>query len=223
MVIRLKKNAFTLMELLAVIVILSLLSIIIVPIVENSINSGKDDLYIAQIDSIKASLKKYSVENLNSKIKNNDDFIYLSLYQLKIANYIGLDITDLRTETLIPNDMLLRVQKKAKSYVYEVLETTGTETTTKKYDTNIPVIEFNPIVYYCNVINQSDPVPSDFTTILNNFTINHGTANNAFYNSDFSKKYSNINEALSDNNDLRVVYSANGAYAILNVLRSGCE
>ena len=57
-----KKNGFTLMELLAVIIILTLMGMIVVPIVENSINSGKDDLYIAQIDSVKASLKKYAIE-----------------------------------------------------------------------------------------------------------------------------------------------------------------
>ena len=98
-----KKNGFTLVELTAVLIILSVLGMIIIPIVENSINSGKNELYVAQLDSIKASLKKYAVSNINSKIKNVGDNIFLSLYQLKIENYLALDIKDPRTETLLPN------------------------------------------------------------------------------------------------------------------------
>ena len=40
----LKKNGFTLVELTAVLIILSVLGMIIIPIVENSINSGKNEL-----------------------------------------------------------------------------------------------------------------------------------------------------------------------------------
>ena len=31
--------------------------------------SGKDELYISQIDSIKASLKQYAIKNINSNIR----------------------------------------------------------------------------------------------------------------------------------------------------------
>ena len=79
------KNGFTLAELMAVLILIAVMGMIVIPIVENSINSGKDDLYISQIDSVKASLKKYAIEEINPKIRNAGDDIYLSLYQLKIS------------------------------------------------------------------------------------------------------------------------------------------
>lgn len=214
-----KKNAFTLIELLAVIIILTVMGIIVIPIVENSINSGKDDLYIAQIDSIKASLKKYAIEEINSNIKNPGDDIYLSLYQLKIAGYISTDIKDPRTEKLLPEDMLLRIEKREKSYAYEVLETTGTKSNQTSFPSNTPIIKVKPIVYYCTVTNE---ITESFSQIINNYEINTGSATIEYYDAKFTKK-SSLETLLNSNNDFRVVYKSNGAYAIMNVLRSGCE
>ena len=185
-----KKNGFTLIELMAVIIILALLSMIVVPIVENSINSGKDELYISQIDSIKVSLKKYAVDKINSNIRNVGDDIYVSLYQLKTAGYVNLDIADPRSEKLIPNDMILHIEKREKSYIYEVLETTGTKTNETKYNKNTPIIEAKEIVYYCNVISEGSAVPEDFNNILNNYTITSGTVTKEYYDTYFDEKHS---------------------------------
>lgn len=216
-----KKNGFTLIELIAVITILALLGMIIVPVVENSINSGKDELYISQIDSIKASLKQYAIKNINSNIKNAGDDIYLSLYQLKLAGFVNLDIADPRSENLIPNDMLLRIEKREKSYIYEVLETTGTETNQKKYNKNTPIIETDEIVYYCPVI-ENGSVPEEFNNILNDYSITSGTVIYEYYDSHLSEKHE-LTELLSKDEDFRVVYKAGDAYFIKNVLRSGCD
>lgn len=217
-----KKNGFTLIELIAVITILALLGMIIVPVVENSINSGKDELYISQIDSIKASLKQYAIKNINSNIQNAGDDIYLSLYQLKIAGFVNLDIADPRSENLIPNDMLLRVEKREKSYIYEVLETTGTTTNIKKYNKNTPIIETDEIVYYCTIIENGGAVPVEFNNILNDYSVNNGTVTKEFYDSHLSEKFE-LSELLSKNEDFRIVYKAGDAYFIKNVLRSGCD
>ncbi len=216
MVILVKKNAFTLMELLAVILILTIMGIVVIPIVENSINSGKDDLYIAQIDSIKASLKKYAIIEINNKIRNTNDDVYVSLYHLKINNYVSLDIKDPRDERLLPNDMLLRIQKREKNYIYEVLETTGTKTDETKFNASTPVLEVPPIVYFCG------SSVSEFNEIADNYKINTGNVVKEYYDANFTKKVE-LNDLLVSNNSFRVLYKANGAYQIMNVLRSGCE
>ena len=214
-----KENGFTLIELLAVIVLLTIMSMIAIPIVENSINSGKDDLYIAQIDSVKVSLKKFAIEEINSKLKNAGDDVYLSLYQLKTAGFISVDIKDPRTEKLLPEDMLLRIEKREKSYTYEVLETTGTKSDKSYFSSSTPVLKVNPVVYYCNVTSE---IPEDFTHILNSYEIDSGSVTFEYYDTNFIRK-STLENLLNTNNDFRVVYKSNGAYAIMNVLRSGCE
>jgi len=212
----LKKNGFTLVELTAVLIILSVLGMIIIPIVENSINSGKNELYVAQLDSIKASLKKYAVSNINSKIKNVGDDIFLSLYQLKIENYLALDIKDPRTETLLPNDMLLRIHKESKNYTYEVLETSGTKVTEKEYNTNTPIIETEIVSYYCGSSNE------ELTNLINDYKVNKGNVKITYYDEYFESKVT-LDDILNNKKDFRVVYTADSAYAVKNILRSGCD
>lgn len=211
-----KKNGFTLVELTAVLIILSVLGMIIIPIVENSINSGKNELYVAQLDSIKASLKKYAVSNINSKIKNVGDDIFLSLYQLKIENYLALDIKDPRTETLLPNDMLLRIHKESKNYTYEVLETSGTKVTEKEYNTNTPIIETEIVSYYCGSSNE------ELTNLINDYKVNKGNVKITYYDEYFESKVT-LDDILNNKKDFRVVYIADSAYAVKNILRSGCD
>ncbi len=211
-----KKNGFTLVELTAVLIILSILGMIIIPIVENSINSGKNELYVAQLDSIKASLKKYAVSNINSKIKNVGDNIFLSLYQLKIENYLALDIKDPRTETLLPNDMLLRIHKESKNYTYEVLETSGTKVTEKEYNTNTPIIETEIVSYYCGSSNE------ELTNLINDYKVNRGNVKITYYDEYFESKVT-LDDILNNKKDFRVVYTADSAYAVKNILRSGCD
>ncbi len=211
-----KKNGFTLVELTAVLIILSVLGMIIIPIVENSINSGKNELYVAQLDSIKASLKKYAVSNINSKIKNVGDDIFLSLYQLKIENYLALDIKDPRTETLLPNDMLLRIHKESKNYTYEVLETSGTKVSEKEYNTNTPIIEIEIVSYYCGSSNE------ELTNLINDYKVNKGNVKITYYDEYFESKVT-LDDILNNKKDFRVVYTADSAYAVKNILRSGCD
>lgn len=211
-----KKNGFTLVELTAVLIILSVLGMIIIPIVENSINSGKNELYVAQLDSIKASLKKYAVSNINSKIKNVGDNIFLSLYQLKIENYLALDIKDPRTETLLPNDMLLKIHKESKNYTYEVLETSGTKVTEKEYNTNTPIIETEIVSYYCGSSNE------ELTNLINDYKVNKGNVKITYYDEYFESKVT-LDDILNNKKDFRVVYTADSAYAVKNILRSGCD
>ncbi len=211
-----KKNGFTLVELTAVLIILSVLGMIIIPIVENSINSGKNELYVAQLDSIKASLKKYAVSNINSKIKNVGDNIFLSLYQLKIENYLALDIKDPRTETLLPNDMLLRIHKESKNYTYEVLETSGTKVTEKEYNTNTPIIETEIVSYYCGSSTE------ELTNLINDYKVNKGNVKITYYDEYFESKVT-LDDILNNKKDFRVVYTADSAYAVKNILRSGCD
>ena len=211
-----KKNGFTLVELTAVLIILSVLGMIIIPIVENSINSGKNELYVAQLDSIKASLKKYAVSKINSKIKNVCDNIFLSLYQLKVENSLALDIKDPRTETLLPNDMLLKIHKESKNYTYEVLETSGTKVTEKEYNTNTPIIETEIVSYYCGSSNE------ELTNLINDYKVNKGNVKITYYDEYFESKVT-LDDILNNKKDFRVVYTADSAYAVKNILRSGCD
>ena len=72
-----KKKAFTLIELLAVIIILGILMIIAVPSVTKYINSSKKEAYIDSAKEI-ISGAKYFVNSGNVELNNKDVTYYIS-------------------------------------------------------------------------------------------------------------------------------------------------
>ena len=56
-------NAFTLLELLGVIIILAVIALITVPIIDNSIKSSRQKAYEVQVDLIEEAAKEYSIEH----------------------------------------------------------------------------------------------------------------------------------------------------------------
>ena len=58
-----KKNGFTLIELLGVIVILAVIALITIPIIDRSLNKGKQNLDKAQKEQIIKALKDYYASN----------------------------------------------------------------------------------------------------------------------------------------------------------------
>ena len=66
-----KKNAFTLIEILAAIVIMGILSTIIVTASIRKVNQARENSYKTLINSIELSAKNYVVDNEN----NLDDFL----------------------------------------------------------------------------------------------------------------------------------------------------
>lgn len=67
-------KAFTLIELLGVIVILSIIALIVTPLISNIINAGKENLNEAQINSVQRSAKNYVTENLYNIEKKCDTY-----------------------------------------------------------------------------------------------------------------------------------------------------
>jgi len=62
-----EKNGFTLIELMAVITILVILSLIIVPIVDKNVKRSKDDMYSIQIENIRMSGMGYFSDNIDKR------------------------------------------------------------------------------------------------------------------------------------------------------------
>ena len=58
-----KKNAFTLIELLAILVILSVLAIILIPTLKDSIDEAKNSAYNDQVNTIKNAAETYFINS----------------------------------------------------------------------------------------------------------------------------------------------------------------
>ena len=130
------KKGFTLAELLGVLVILGAILLIAIPVVDQTIKSGKEDLYQEQIDSIKTSLQLWMSNNQKPDVGEK---IVLSLSQLKESDAVALDITNPKTNELFPNDMILEISNSNGIIEYEV-DVTGNN---KEDYTLLPSISLN--------------------------------------------------------------------------------
>jgi prepilin-type N-terminal cleavage/methylation domain-containing protein len=83
-----KKRGFTLVEVLAVIVVLGLLIAMITPVVTNLIKDSEDTLYKKQVDSIVVATKKYMVEH--SELLPNVG----ESYSVCVSDLINLGVID---------------------------------------------------------------------------------------------------------------------------------
>lgn len=82
------KKGFTLVELLAVILIIGALAILIVPNVARYINKGYDEYYSALEKQLKIAANDYIIEHPNDEVKK------LSTTTLLQQNYLTNEITD---------------------------------------------------------------------------------------------------------------------------------
>ncbi|MGE5455599.1 MAG: immunoglobulin-like domain-containing protein [Ignavibacteriales bacterium] len=138
-----KKNAFTLIELLGVISILGLIVLIALPAVEKNIKNSKQKLYEAQISNIKSGLMNWVADNLIYLPSENGEMVTLTLYQLKQGGYIEKNILNPLNDELFPNDMFLTITKKSNSFQYAILTDTGTRTGTAVINPDAPVLIIN--------------------------------------------------------------------------------
>ena len=107
------KNGFTLIELLGVIVILSVLSLITVPIIDRSLNQGKKNLSDIQKGQLIKALKNYYAENLGKfNIDIDDGSACRSIEDLKNDGYLPIDLKDPKTNTDLSEDIEVCVSRE---------------------------------------------------------------------------------------------------------------
>ena len=81
-----KKNGFTLVEMIATLIILSIIAVIVTPNIYVSIKDYKNRLYDTQLDSIKQAAKNWVVDNVD---KTSDEYsLLITVQDLQRDGYI---------------------------------------------------------------------------------------------------------------------------------------
>ena len=115
------RKGFTLVELLAVIIILALLAVIASTSVTKVVDDSKNDLATAQIKLIEDAAKVWGAENM-SALPEGNSCIYLTLKDLKTYGLIDSDIRNPKTEKKLSNDLKIKITSKISNYNTEVLK-----------------------------------------------------------------------------------------------------
>jgi type IV pilus assembly protein PilA len=114
------KKGFSLVELLAVIVILGLIVLISIPIVNSSINKTKEEAREVQIEEIIKAAKKYAIKNSYILPEVEGAYSHIEVQTLIDENYIDTDkIIDPVTETELTGCIRICYKCSEVEYEYE--------------------------------------------------------------------------------------------------------
>lgn len=134
------KKAFTLVELIGVLVILSVLALVSVPAVLKIIKNSKQKVYDTNITMIKTAMQDWKNNN-STMLPTVGEKIYLTISQLKREGHLEQELNNPLTDKAFPNDMLLTITNDHGGYIYAVDVNSGTETA--EYTGGTPYIEIN--------------------------------------------------------------------------------
>ncbi len=115
-----KKNGFTLVELLGVITILAMLGLIIVPVINKIIISNKYELYNVQIRNIESGASNFVSEHLFDIPDNSS--LGITLGKLKELGYVNSDIADPVSKNRFSDDMIVVIKNDNGNFSYIVCD-----------------------------------------------------------------------------------------------------
>ena len=110
-----KEKGFTLVELLAVLIILAIIFVISVPLMTEILDQSKNTLYKKQIDTILDASYDYSLKNINY-LPEEDNVSYITLGELKYEGLIDYDLTDPETNERFQDELVISINKVGTGY-----------------------------------------------------------------------------------------------------------
>ena len=115
-----KRKAFTLIELMGVLVIIGLLTSILIPVVSNTIKNNKQKLHDKQIELIKVAAQNLATDNTYILPEEDGEEIYITLGQLRAMGYAEGTIIDPLTNKNFPDNLIVMIIKKGNDYDYVI-------------------------------------------------------------------------------------------------------
>jgi len=119
-----RKNGFTLLEVLGVIALLGLIALLVVTLSTRMLNQSKQSLYDSQKETIIAAAKKWTIPNSNELPMTSTEEAYnLSFNKLAEDGYIDSDeLIDPRNNKKICGYIKITYNDSNRQYKYEVIE-----------------------------------------------------------------------------------------------------
>lgn len=157
------KKGFTLIEIMAVIIILGIVGLIALIAVDKTIKDNNEKVYQMQISNIEDASRIWGANNLSYLPDNSDEVVSIPLVVLKRDGLVDRELTNPKTGELFPNDLYITISYKEGVYRYNVVEDSGVNTTN---DLDVPTIILYDILN--KDINVGDSINVNGIAILRN-------------------------------------------------------
>lgn len=113
-----KKNAFTLIELLGVITLLGIIALITLPAVDSQIKRAKEKGYETQRNTIITAARNYS-KDIRMNIEDNTSYT-ITLDDLKINGYLDFDLKNPLSDKCLSNNNIITITRNKNNYEVSV-------------------------------------------------------------------------------------------------------
>lgn len=122
------RKGFSLIELMGIIILLSIISVLVIPSIDSAMRDFKNKSYNSQIQTIKLAANDWSTENLGKYAMNDGQVVTIVLGQLKSGGYLVEELINTKTNEPFPDDMQINIVRKDDALKYYVLDGTGSST-----------------------------------------------------------------------------------------------
>ena len=112
-------NGFTLVELLAVITILSLVALVATISVANLVTNSKDELSAAQIKGIRIAAESWASDNIKD-LPTGNDCSFIILKDLKEEGLLDSNLKDLKSKKDVNNEIKIKIISDNRKLEYEI-------------------------------------------------------------------------------------------------------
>ncbi len=116
------KKGFTLIEILGIIILLGVLGLIATVSIEATIKDNKEKAYNLQREFIITSSKIWANQHVFELPENNDEYVIITLGQLKSEGIVRDEIINPRTNKPFDNSLKIKITVDNNSYHYEIVE-----------------------------------------------------------------------------------------------------
>lgn len=113
-----EKNGFTLLELMAVIVVLALLTLIIYPPIDSALIKSRNQSYETQISEIEEGAKNWAADHV-TELPDEDNSIKVTIKTLEDGGYIAEDLIDPRYNKPLDKNKAVIITNVGNQYQYK--------------------------------------------------------------------------------------------------------
>ena len=122
-----KRNGFTLTELLGVIIVLGMIALIVFPNINKSIKNSKNKIYQEQVSLIEENARRWGIDHIH--LLPDSGSYYLELNELVTGGYVSKkEIKDPRNESVMNGCVVIAYNNEYNQYEYNYVETTCEDT-----------------------------------------------------------------------------------------------